>query len=77
MDYVLYNVFGYATHNLASEAASKIQRAYRNHKRFELAWRTAIIHNRAPTHEDNDDCEVEYWQSQRAQVRHESQWVEI
>lgn len=78
MDHVLYNVLGYATEQYTSYAAIRIQRAYRNHKSYELGWRTDRLKGLVPVQDSFDSREeLDYWDEQRTLVRHGSQWVEI
>lgn len=78
MDHILYNFLGYATEEYTYRAAIRIQRAYRNHKSYELGWRTDRIKCLVPIQDSFDPCEEhDYWDEQRTLVRYGSQWVEI
>jgi len=78
MDHILYNVLEYATEEYTSRAAIRIQRAYMNHKSYELGWHTDRIGGLVYLQNSFDPCEeLEYWDKQRRLVRHESKWVEI
>jgi len=78
MDHILYNVLGYATDEYIASAATRIQRAYRNHKSYELGWRTDRLAGLVPVQDNFDPREeIDYWEEQRELVRHGSQWVEV
>jgi hypothetical protein len=78
MDSILYNVLGYATEEYTARAATMIQKAYRNHRSYELGWRADRLQGLVPTRDGTDtDEELEYWNEQRAITRHELQWVII
>ena len=78
MDHFLYNVLGYATDEYIALAATRIQRAYRDHRSYELAWRADRLGALAPVRDNFDHSEeLEYWEEQRKAIRHESQWVEV
>jgi len=78
MDHILYNVLGYATEDYTARAAARIQRAYRDHRSYELGWRADRLRGLVPVQDDFDPHEeVDYWEEQRGLVRHGSQWVEV
>ncbi len=78
MDHVLYNVLGYATEDFLTRAATRIQRAYRDHKSYELGWRADRMGSLVPVQDSFDPSEeLDYWEEQRTLVRHGSQWVEV
>lgn len=78
MDRILYNVLGYATDEYVARAATRIQRAYRDHISYELGWRADRLRGLVPIQDDLDAREeIDYWEEQRELVRHGSQWVEI
>ena len=78
MDRVLYNVLGYATDEYVARAATRIQRAYRNHKSYELGWRADRLNGSVPIRDGFDSGEeIEYWEARRELVRHGSQWVKV
>lgn len=62
------------------EAAIRIQRAYRGHRRYELLWRLDVIHGRRP-HGDRDstdeEAEAEWWEEQRRVSKCGQEWVLI
>ncbi len=71
MDYVLHRYIGYITESRRDECARIIQRAYRNHRSYELARREDIIRRRISSVVDtiyNDQDEILYWNSLRDNV---------
>ena len=67
------------------EAAILIQRAYRNHREYELAWRLDVIQGRRP-HKDTANMDLamdlvtefiehEHWCEQRRILKNEQHWI--
>ena len=78
MDYILYNLLGYVTNDRANHAATVIQRAYRDHVSYELTVRADVISRLVPVRDSFDPLEeFEYWNQQRALIRHGLQWVKL
>ena len=78
MDHILYSVLGYATDEYVARAAARIQRAYRNHRSYELGWRADRLGAQMPVRDSFDPGEeLEHWEEQRKVIRYGSQWVEV
>ena len=78
MDSIIYNILGYATEEYTAIAATRIQRAYRSHRSYELGWRADKIHGHVPTRDEYEtDEELDYWKEQRMITKYESQWVKV
>ena len=71
MENILYNYTGYLTDNLKNSYASKIQKAYRDHKSYEINKRIDIIRHKIPEYQDNDEEEEEitYWKLIRNSIK--------
>jgi len=75
MDYFLYNIAGYKTNNYMNSSARKIQRAYRDHKSYEINRRMDDIlynKNKNKKEEDTDKEELEYWNLMREKIKYNS-----
>tara|TARA_Y100000768_G_scaffold277769_1_gene213157 strand:+ start:9746 stop:10012 length:267 start_codon:yes stop_codon:yes gene_type:complete len=73
MESILYNYTGFLTNNLKNYYASKIQKAYRSHKLYEINRRIDLIKNKIPvinTMEQNEvKEEIEYWNLIRNSIK--------
>lgn len=73
MESILYNYTGFLTNNLKNYYASKIQKAYRSHKLYEINRRIDLIKNKIPvinTMEQNEvKQEIEYWNLIRNSIK--------
>ena len=73
MENILYNYTGYLTDNLKNSYASKIQKAYRDHKSYEINKRIDIIKHNIPESQKNDkleeDEEITYWKLIRNSIK--------
>ena len=76
MDYLIYNLTGYKTHNHLENCANIIQRAYRNHKSYEINKRIDIIKNKRKENikilDKEDEEEMDYWKYLREKVKCEA-----
>ena len=75
MDYFLYNITGYKTEGYLNSSAKKIQRAYRDHKSYEINRRIdEILYNKKKNkkEEDTDKEELEYWNLMREKIKYNS-----
>ena len=78
MDFYLYKVFGYKTNNLLYFSALKIQKAYKNHKDYEIKKRLDIINNNNFPKNTNyekdiydENEELKYWGQMRNIIKYE------
>ena len=75
MESILYNYTGFLTNNLKNYYASKIQKAYRSHKLYEINRRIDLIKNkilvikRLEQNDNEVEEEIEYWNLIRNSIK--------
>ena len=74
MDYFIYNLTGYKTNSLLENSARLIQKAYKNHRSYELYRRLDMIRYREnnmirKNEKVEEKEELEYWNYQREKIK--------
>ena len=77
MEYILYNYTGYLTDSLKHICATKIQKAYRNNKSYEINRRIDLITHKIPENssiekekeEKEEKEEMTYWNLIRESIK--------
>lgn len=69
------------------DAAIRIQRAYRSHRQYELAWRLDVIQGRRPCKDNRrmdlvldivaTIAERDFWREQRNLIKNDQHWVVV
>ena len=72
MDYYLHNYLGYTTNHFMDENAKIIQKAFKNHRSFEINRRIDVIRHSIPQLETEcDNEEIDFWNEQRNIIKRE------
>jgi len=75
MDNLIYNFTGYVTNNYLNISAMKIQKAYRDHKSYEIKRREDIIKNKKiekDTSKKDEEEELKFWNLMREKIKFNS-----